>query len=138
MLHYSYQLEDGFITSLTDLRERLADISNGDHQWAAQVLPKPMGIGSGGDLRRYVIIGCTNAPFETPPNHLCFLFPILLDPVPSPDEETLLICLHAEVAIMLSHGLYFEGDKLKGDVLGDWLTFWSPLGQSLQTNPPLL
>jgi len=135
MLQYTYEIDEGFVVSLADLRKRLADISDGNQQWAAHPLPDRLQK-NGGPPRSYVMVACTNPGSGSLPNNLCFLFPVIVEPEHFNDESGLLIGLHAGAAITLTHGLYFEGDKVKGHILEDWLTFWSPLGESLTANPP--
>ena len=134
MLQYSYTVADGFVVSLADLRVRLAVISNGDHQWVALPITKQFFID--GAWRSYIMIGYTNPSLGSLPNHLCFLFPIIVEPEDRADDAKRFICLHGSVAIVLSHGLYYEGDKVKEDVLEDWLAFWTPLAESLSALSP--
>ena len=133
MVHLTYAINEGFILSLTELRQRLAAISWDEHQWALQ--PLPHDVPKNGRAQPYVMIGYTNPDLGELPNHLCFLFPIALEPIDPKDERRTLVCLHPSTAIVISHGLYFEGDQVKQDVLEDWRAFWTPLGQSLQENP---
>jgi hypothetical protein len=135
MITYTYEIGDGYIVSLPDLRRRLRAISQGAHQWTIEIVQKRLFPGKG-ELESYALIGYTNPVTLDMPNNLSFLFPIVVQPNGSQQEAGTFVCLHPSEAIDVAYGLYFEGDFLKRDCLEDWTLFWSPLVESLIAGQP--
>jgi hypothetical protein len=135
MIIYQYEIDQGYIISLADLRRRLRAISHGAHQWSVEIVQKLLPACKG-ELQSYALILYTNPVMLDMPNNLSFLFPIAAQPESKGNEAGTFICLHPSEAIDVGYGLYFEGDDLKRDCLEDWILFWSPLGKSLIAEPP--
>jgi len=135
MITCTYEIGEGYIVSLPDLRRRLTAISHGPHRWAVEIVQKRLHSGKG-ELQSYALIGYTNPAMIDMPNYLSFLFPIAFDAEGWWDGAGTFICLHPSEAIAVAYGLYFEEEDLKRDCLEDWILFWSPLGESLISEPP--
>jgi hypothetical protein len=135
MIPYKYEIGEGYIISLADLRRRLRAISQGAHQWTAEIVQKRL-LSCKDELQSYAQIGYTNPAMIDMPNSLSFLFPIVAQPDGKDNEVGTFICLHPSKAIAVGYGLYSEGDAIKRDCLEDWILFWSPLRESLIAEPP--
>ena len=135
MINYEYEIGEGYIVSLLDLRRRLASITHGAHQWTVEIVQKRLLSGKGG-LQSYALMGYTNPAMRDMPNHLAFLFPMAIRLERSTGEAAIFICLRPSEAIDVGYGLYFEGDVLKRDCLEDWILFWAPLRDSFVAEPP--
>jgi hypothetical protein len=135
MILYNYEIGEGYIVSLADLRRRLTAISHGAHQWTVKIVQERLCFGKG-ELQSYALINYTNPAMIDMPNYLSFLFPLAVQPKGSQEEAGTFVCLYPSEAIDVAYGLYFEGDSLKRDCLEDWTLFWSPLGKSLIAEPP--
>jgi hypothetical protein len=114
----------GTIITLGELRAKLDLISEGQHQWTAQ-LGRVTDESGMGWPERCVLIWYTNPEFIDMPNEICFRFPAFHQ-VLGGESETL-VCLHPSLADLIVKGLYFEGDELKWDSLEDFYRFWPPL-----------
>jgi hypothetical protein len=135
MILYKYEIGEGYIISLADLSRRLTAISHGAHQWTVEIVQKRLLSGKG-ELQSYALIGYTNPVMLDMPNYLSFLFPIVVQREGKRNETGTFIWLHPSEAVDVAYGLYFEGVALKRDCLQDWMLFWSPLRESLITEPP--
>jgi hypothetical protein len=130
VIEYSYEIGEGHIISLADLRRRLATISKGTHQWVVRILQECL-LSPKGEVRSHALICYANPILIDMPNSLSFLFPIAVQAKDTGDEDGTFVCLHPATAVAASHGLYFEREELKQDSIEDWILFWSPLGRSL-------
>jgi len=135
MITYKYEIDEGYIISLADLRCRLTAISHGAHQWTVEVVRK-RSLSCKGELQSFALIGYTNPVMLGMPNYLSFLFPIVAQPEGKGNEVGTFICLHPSKATAVRYGLYFEGDAIKRDCLEDWTLFWLPVRESLIAEPP--
>jgi|SRR6185437_10414081 len=121
--------EDGFgvILSLADLQTKLRTISNGAHQWTAELARcKPV---QEGWTTFYAEIWYSNPSPRDMPNDLCYRFPAFRDRFWGDGES--FVCLHPGLAVPVQQGLYFEGERLLGDCIQDFESFWPPIREAL-------
>ncbi len=112
--------------TLPELRLKLRQISSGNHQWEARLIPQAVRNREGTE-GRYAAIAYTNPELIDMPNYICYLFPVI-----EPGEGgRVRVCLHPSTAIPVAEGLYFEGAELRVDHLEDWGRFWDPLKAAL-------
>jgi len=118
----------GVILPLDELQARLRSISDGPHQWTANLEHE---VRNEWQTRRQfsVRIQYTNPEFEDMPNDISYLFPAIVDSLFW--QPNVLVCLHPSLAVPMVKGLYFERDQLKYDLLEDWDRFWTPMRKSL-------
>jgi hypothetical protein len=74
----------------------------------------------------FLAITYSNPIYGSLPNAISYRFPVFRSsPRNSPD--CMHVCLYAQLAECVQHGLYFEEDRVLRDMLWDWDVFWSPM-----------
>jgi hypothetical protein len=135
MILYKYEMGEGYIVSLADLRRRLRAISQEAHQWTVEIVQKRL-LSCERELQSYALISYTNPVVIDMPNDLSFLFPIAGQPEGKENEAGTFVCMYPSEAVDVAYGLYFEGDAIKRDCLEDWTLFWLPVRESFIAEPP--
>jgi hypothetical protein len=116
MIEFDYDLKHGFILPFSELTEVIwlmdlwtinAEFVRYKGAWFAEIRHE-------------------NQEIQDMPNAIHYLFPVIED-----IGADSLICLHPSAAIPTVHGLYFEEEELKHDLLEDWERFWDPLKSAL-------
>jgi hypothetical protein len=119
----------GVVLTLGELRTKLSQISEGAHQWTAKLVEvsEPH---EPGWTNLCAEIWYSNPGYLDLPNQISYHFPLFPDLVFG-DEEDAKVCLHPGLMVPVAEGLYFEGDLLKKDWLGDFCAFWYPIREVL-------
>jgi hypothetical protein len=120
----SFKSGHGAIITLADLETKLLWISQGEHHWKSR-LARIAGESQMACAQQRIEIWYNNPEFINLPNQICFRFPAFPQALGRKSET--LVCLHPSLPELAVAGLYFEGDMLKQDCLGDWYRFWPPL-----------
>ncbi|WP_263377074.1 hypothetical protein [Granulicella aggregans] len=105
----------------------LASLNHGSHQWAYHISPALDFPNAGRRATRYLLVAYSNPDPTGIPNHLCFCVPLFFRSPSRPDKPSIVACFDIEAITPLSHGLYWENDRLAGDFLGDFDLFYEPL-----------
>jgi hypothetical protein len=131
MVTVRYSSTRGYILSIADLRRVLADISHGSRRWWIQnnftLLRDP------DEQTFWLTLFHSNPAPDQMTDEISFHVPVLLSSVVRWNEESALVCLDPEVIRPHGEGLYLENDRVVGDFMEDWITFWEPLKQALLT-----
>jgi hypothetical protein len=117
----------GVIVSMGDLHEKLGSISCGPRQWMAKLVrvkPREERL-----TAVYAEVWYSNPTSADMPAEICWRFPVFQIRVWRITES--FVCLHPSLAIPVQEGLYFDGDRLLGDPLEDFFSFWPPLREAL-------
>lgn len=125
MIVFDYELIQGFVLPLSELKECLPSMDRGAHQWRVNPELRVR------DRRTYAAIEYSNPEETDMPNAICYLFPVVDDGGKDP-----MVCLHPTAVIPVVQGLYFEGPELKQDLLEDWGRFWEPLRRAVASRSP--
>jgi hypothetical protein len=117
----------GVIVSMDDLQEKLQSISCGPRQWMAKLVR--VAPGQERVTPVYAEVWFSNPTSADMPTEICWRFPVLQNCVWRETES--FVCLHPSLAIPVQEGLYLDGDRLLGDPLEDFFSFWPPLREAL-------
>jgi hypothetical protein len=114
----------GFVVNLEKLAVLLEYVSYDVHRW------EMIGDDTGewGDTQR-IVVRYSNPGDPHLPNPINFRFPCLSDG--NPLYPARLACIHASLAEPVLSGLYFDGERVKYDLLEDWGRFWPPIIRAL-------
>jgi hypothetical protein len=130
MIQFTYELRNGYILSLTELRDLLAGINQGADSWSLESNP-PVG----DDDRTRVTILYSNPIYPGLPNTLAFQFPLMrLYSTTWDSPDSTYVCIHPEAADATQEGLYFSEDQLLNDCVYDMTIFWGKLSEALRTH----
>ena len=115
----------GVVLALSQLQAKLGQISKGAHQWTAKLVEvlEPHELGW---TNLCAEVWYSNPEYLDMPNQISYHFPAFPDLVFG-DEEDAKVCLHPSLMVPVAEGLYYDGDLLKKDWLGDFCAFWYPI-----------